>query len=190
MSGAGAKGPPVAHRFRKGTSGNPKGRPRESTPETARSAFDIVVERTLTITRGGVERDVTLEEALQHRTYQDALAGNRPARREILRMIAKREKWLSRKHTKVNKLVERKIVSSDPDNAHQALLLLGIARLDPKWAGDKHDEYERLLLEPWAVQAALRRRRGGHRLTDKEKAEIIRCTSDAGTLRWPRGTTP
>ena len=42
----------------------------------------------------------------------------------------------------------------DPTNANEALILLGIAEPD---TGYPDDEYERLLLRPWAVQAALSR---------------------------------
>ena len=87
--------PPVESRFRKGQSGNPKGRPKKAKPQAA-SAFDIVIDRTLTVTQGGMPREVTVEEALQHRTYQDAIAGSRSARREVLKMIAKREQYLAR----------------------------------------------------------------------------------------------
>ena len=66
------------------------------------------------------------------------------------------------------------------------MLILGIADHDPDRQGPTSKA--QLLLEPWAVQAALSRRRGGERLTDKEVAEIKRCTRDAGSLRWPRGT--
>jgi hypothetical protein len=31
------------------------------------------MDRTLTVTQGGKPREVTLEEALQHRTYQEAI---------------------------------------------------------------------------------------------------------------------
>jgi hypothetical protein len=40
-----------------------------------------------------------------------------------------------------------------------------------------------LLLEPWTVQAALRRRRGGQRLTESELEEIQRCTRDPDSPR-------
>ena len=86
--------PPVESRFRKGQSGNPKGRPKKVKPRAA-SAFDIVIDRTLTVTQDGIPREVTVEEALQHRTYQEAIAGSRSARREILKMIAKRELHLA-----------------------------------------------------------------------------------------------
>src|SRR5690606_13394901 len=83
-------------RFRKGQSGNPKGRPRKVRSEqTSASAFDIVLDKTLMVTQNGVERELTVDEALLLRTYQDALAGNRPARRRILQMILRREEWLA-----------------------------------------------------------------------------------------------
>jgi hypothetical protein len=58
---------------------------------------------------------------------------------------------------------------------------------DPSRAEFGEDQAQ-LLLEPWAVQAALRRRRGGQRLTDKERDDIRRSTRDPDCLRWPRGT--
>ena len=42
--------PPVSTRFRKGQSGNPRGRPRKR-PAVQPSAFDVVIDRTLTITQ-------------------------------------------------------------------------------------------------------------------------------------------
>ena len=47
--------------------------------------------------QGGKAREVTVDEALQHKTYQQAIAGNRMASREVLKMIAKREKALAAK---------------------------------------------------------------------------------------------
>jgi len=177
---------PRPGRFAKGTSGNPKGRPK-ARPTGPASAFDIVIDRTLSVTRGGVEREVTLEEALQHKTYQNAISGNRAARREILKMIAKREKAIAAKAPKPAYRIEMRMEPKDPDNADAALLLLGIACHDIE---NQHSEHERkhLKLEPWAVQMALSRRRGGQALTEKDIAEIRRCTRSPETLRWPRGS--
>jgi hypothetical protein len=173
--------PPAANRFRKGQSGNPRGRPKTA-PALPASAFDIVIDRTLTVTQNGKPRELTVEEALQHRTYQDAVAGSRLAQREVLKMIAEREKWLAPKrvkHHKVTSLIE----PHDPENADEALLLLGIAELDSGW--HHPDRRRRLRLRPWAVQLALSRSR--RRLSPREISEIERCTRDAGTLRWPAG---
>lgn len=52
-------------RFREGQSGNPGGKPR-SQPKSQPSAFDIIIDRTLTIVQAGKAREVTNDEALQH----------------------------------------------------------------------------------------------------------------------------
>jgi hypothetical protein len=77
-------------------------------------------------------------------------------------------------------------ISPDPDSADAALQLLGIAAPNPVRADIGADRAQ-FLLEPWAVQTALRRRQGGQRLTDSEYDEIRRCTRDPDCLRWPRG---
>ena len=64
--------------FSKGRSGNPGGRPTAS-PAPQSSAFEVLVEKTLTVTDRSGTREITVEEALQQRTYQDALEGKRMA---------------------------------------------------------------------------------------------------------------
>jgi hypothetical protein len=136
--------------------------------------------------KDGVPQELSVEEALQHKTYQQAIAGNRPARREILKMILKREQALAEKKPVQRSKIEV-FTESDPENANDALVILGIAR---RYSVGPEDQYDRLKLEPWAVQAALRRRRGGSKLTEKEISEIKRTTWDPETLIWPRGTRP
>ena len=107
------------------------------------------------------------------------------AQREIVKWILKREAWLAKHVPKAPGLAIN--YSYDSDNADTALLLLGIAAHNPDRA-ERGKDRAQLLLEPWAVQPALRRRRGGHRLTDKQLEEIRRCTREPDSLRWPRGT--
>lgn len=186
MSGRGRPGPPPEHRFRKGESGNPKGRPRKERKRPSSSAFEVVLERSLTVMQNGEPRELTIEEALQHRTYQDALAGNRPARRQVLKMIEKREKWLAdRAPKKEFHPVETKIEANDPENHNEAMLLLGIIDWDAK-RQDYGGEYKRYLLEPWATQAALSRS-GSKNIEQRDIDAIKRCTRDADSLRWPEG---
>jgi hypothetical protein len=172
--------------FRKGRSGNPGGRPTASRAPQP-SAFDIIVEKTLTVTRHGIAREITAKEGLQQRIYQDALAGKGMAQREVLKWILKREAWLEKHAPKASRPAITRHISPDPDNADTALLLLGIAAPNPARAEFGKNRAQ-LLLEPWAVQEALRRRRGGQRLTEGERSEIRRCTRDPDCLRWPRGT--
>ena len=49
------------------------------------------MEKTLTVTDRGSTREITVEEALQQRTYQDALKGKRMAIREVVRWTQERE---------------------------------------------------------------------------------------------------
>jgi Family of unknown function (DUF5681) len=180
---------PRTGQFQKGHSGNPKGRPRKQSalPDAIRSAFEIVLEKRVTVTQAGTDQELSVEEALQLRTYQDALAGNRAARREVLKMIAKREKAMADRGLRTQRTlpsVTRKI-SPDPRNADAAMCLLGIAA--PNKSREEHDP-DAILLEPWAVQAALRRRRGGKALTMEDVSDIQRCTRAPETLRWPRRT--
>ena len=125
----------------------------------------------------GVSRDLSIDEALQWRTYQDAIGGSRLARREILRMIAKREKALAPKK-RLTGPMQVLMESSDPDNADEALLILGIATVNPAWEGAER----RLLLEPWAVQAAVSRSRSPS-LSQRDLEDIRRSTRDAQTIR-------
>jgi hypothetical protein len=172
--------------FPKGRSGNLKGRPKGSRVGTG-SAFEVLLDRTLTVPdRGGGTREITVEEALQLRTFQDALAGKRVAMREVMKWILKREAWLE-KHEPESAESGSVLTTDDPDNADAALVLLGVAAPSPAREGFRAKRAQ-LLLEPWAVEAALRRRRGGQRLTEQDLNTVRRCTRDSDTLRWPRGT--
>jgi hypothetical protein len=171
--------------FAKGHSGNRKGRPKGSGVSTG-SAFEVLTEKTLTVPHRGGTREITVEEALQQRIFQDALGGKPKAMREVMKWIREREAWLATHERKAPRLMPR-FVSPDPDNANTALVLLGFAAPKPAHTDFGADSAQ-LLLEPWAVQAALSRRRGGQRLTEHEIDEVRRCTRDPDTLRWPRGT--
>ena len=179
---------PRTGQFQKGQSGNPKGRPRKqiALPEAARSALEIVVDKRVSVTQGGVDRELSVEEALQLRTYQDALAGNRAAQRAILKMIIKREKAIADRGQPTMPSCTVKMEPTEPRNADAAMCLLGIAAPDP--SREEEDNPGALLLEPWAVQAALGRRRGSKALTTKDVDDIERSTRAPQTLRWPRRT--
>jgi len=178
-------------RFKPGESGNSKGRPKGKAtadklgPST--SAFNVIFDKTFKVTQNGHERELTAEEALQWRTYQDAIKGDKPARRQVFKMIAKRDKWRAQNEKPVPKQIEF-LSETDPDNADEAMLILGVASIDQNRQKEASGTRKYLLLEPWVVQAALSRRRGGVRLDDKEIAEISRCTREPKTLRWPRGS--
>ena len=166
--------------FQKGQSGNLEGRPRKSSRGRATSVFEILVDKKLTIAEGGKTREISIEEALQQRTLKDALAGKRTAAREVIKWIKTRAAWFAKLAPPTRQEILFKS-SLDPDNANAALVLLGIATRIPECA--EFGDPARLLLEPWAVQLGLRRKRGDG-LTEKDREAILRCTRDAeGLLR-------
>jgi hypothetical protein len=178
--------PPISGQFPKGKSGNPNGRPRKVQDKPSGSAVDVIIDKSVMITKGGIARQVTTEEALLHQTLMKALEGNKPAMREMLKLIEKRDTALAKSQAKKGAAkIESVIEPHDPTNAHEAMRILNIADTDPSWTGSEYGD-ERLLLEPWAVQVALSRRRGGKRLTERQVEDIHRQTRDPGSLRWPR----
>ena len=169
-------------RFKKGQSGNPAGRPKKRRPHN--SAFDIIFDKSLTVTQGGVERELTIDEALQLQTYQAALRGSRMAIRKVLKMIEKREAALARMSPPPSNKVEF-IQEYDADNAKEALKILGI--IEPgRQNDDDGDNDNWLRAATWATQAALSRP-GRRKFSEQEAREIRFFTLDPDTLRWPRG---
>lgn len=168
-------------RFRKGESGNPRGRPKARRPHV--SAFDIIFDKTLTVNQGGTVRELTVDEGLQLQTYQAALKGSRMAVRAVLKMIEKRERALAAKSPKRVSPVAMQI-EHDADNADKALLLLGIAQYpDPPegWGSERMH----LKLATWATQAAISRP-GRRKFADKDIDDVKRMTIDPGKLKWPK----
>jgi hypothetical protein len=172
----------MSGRWGKGQSGNPAGRPKKRRPHV--SAFDIIFDKSFTVAQNGVERELTVEEVLQLKTYQAALKGSKMAVRAILKMIEKREIALAKSAPAAARTPYGFRMDYDPRNADQAMLLLGITRPDPDWSGPC--EYgARMKLATWATQVGLSRP-GRRSLEQKQIDEIKRVTLDAEHLKWPR----
>ena len=173
--------------FHKGRSGNPGGRPTGSRARALHaSAIEVLTDKMLTVPHRGGTREITTEEALQQRTYQAAIDGNRTAIREVMKWIQRREDWFKKRAKQISWRPIKRFISPDPANADAVLLLLGITT--PDLSKNVINGRRPMLLELWAVLAALRRRRGGNRLTEEQRVTIRRCTRDPDQIRWPRGT--
>ena len=173
-------------RFEKGRSGNPAGRPKARRPHV--SAFDIIFDRKLTVTQNGVERELTIDEALQLQTYQAALKGSKIAIRSVLKMIEKRELALAAVAPKPakQKPVQPRILY-DSNSADEAMKILRIGGYDEActedgwWKG-------KLKIATWAAQAAISRP-GRRSLDHRTIAGMERSIVDFAQLRWPRGAS-
>lgn len=123
-------------RFQLGKSGNPKGWPKKTAKPISSSAFDILTDFMVPITKDGVEQEVIAEVAMQLKNYQQAIDGDKTACRAVIKMIEKREAYFAKHKSQESKLVTLKFEKTDPINADQALMLLGITKVDERWADD------------------------------------------------------
>ena len=180
----GPSGGSVSTRFKSGQSGNPKGRPRKPRPP-APSPFAILDEL-LTVRELESVSELPLEDAMLIKTYQRAITGSRRAAKKIVKMILEREKLRSNKRAPRRPQVAIRIEQVDPENALEALEILGIAsRTANANAGDTRHAH--LRLERWAAEAALRRGNFGE--LPSSDIEFIRgWTHDGVALKWPRGS--
>lgn len=170
----------MSGRWRKGESGNPGGRPKKRRPHI--SAFDIIFDKSLAVTQNGLESNLTVDEALQMQTYQEALKGKRMAVRQVLKMIEKREAALGASAPPTQKI--KMEYEHDSDNANEAMLILRIADYGPPTGGGG-PATRQLKLTTWAAQAAISRP-GRKALTDKQIEAVKRDVLEFDKLKWPR----
>jgi hypothetical protein len=168
--------------FAEGRSGNRSGRP-VRTRAVQDAVLEILVIPKIMVNGPGGPREMSTAELIEWTTFQAALTGKAMAIRQVTKWKLENKRWLDKYTPKVAAHPVARLITRDPDNADEALQLLGIASPNPERAEIGAAQF---LLEPWGVQAALGRRRGGSRLTEGERAEIRRCARDPGNLRWPR----
>src|SRR4051794_10550547 len=173
MREVGYRKPPAASRFKKGQSGNPKGRPkgRKSGPP-----YDAVLGQLVTIREDGVERRVTAAEAFLLHVTKRGLEGDGAAARSAVEAIAKAR--ASRSVTDDDlRVIVRSFVR--PGSVNRALEPLRMAR-----KLDRYRRTARMVLEPWVVELALSRL-GNRRLSPEEQATIVQAVRTPHKVRWP-----
>lgn len=165
--------PPSSSRFRKGQSGNPKGRPKNRHRDIP---YDAVLGQMVTIKEDGRERRVTAAEAFLLQLTQKGLVGDSAAARASLDAIeAARAKTGENQEGPTRIIIT--IVGSGPDCIAEPL---GIARR--KYPTD--EARMRWELNPWIVEAALARF-GDRRLTIDEQREVFDNTRTPHKVNWP-----
>ena len=96
-------------------------------------------------------------------------------------MILERQKLRFKSRAPRSPRITRQI-EEDPENALEALEILGIAS---RTAGDSQNAH--LRLERWAVEAALRRR-SFEELSSSDIHLIRGSTHDGDAVKWPRSS--
>jgi hypothetical protein len=167
----GYRKPPLAARFRKGQSGNPKGRPRGRRTELP---YEAVLGQEVLIRESGRERRVTAAEAFILQLTKLGLDGDSAAARAAIAAIQD-----IRGTDPSDESLEIIISIVDPGSVSAAVECL---RIGTKL--DRYRETARILLEPWIVEAALARF-GERKLTPEEQEIVLKATRTPTKVRWP-----
>ena len=170
----GYRRPPAASRFRKGQSGNPRGRPRG---KHRAPPYEAVLGQMVTIREDGIERRVTAAEAFLLQMTKKGLEGDGAAARAA--MAAIEEARATRLDAGAGGALTITRVIVRPGSVNGALEPLRMGR-----KLDRYRETARMVLEPWLVEAALARL-GDRRLTLAEQRAVVRATRTPGKVRWP-----
>ena len=171
--------PPRNKRFRKGRSGNPRGRP---PGRNKKPPYEAVLGQMVTVREDGIERRVTAAEAFVLYLTKRALDGDSAATRQAAAAIGdarakQREFSPQGRETLIIELVSSSSLSCGTVNT--ALVPLRMAR-----KLDRYRNTDRMVLEPWIVEMALERL-GSQRPTLEEQQRVLRVTRTQEKVRWP-----
>lgn len=171
--GVGYGRPPKATRFKKGQSGNPRGRPRN---RRRNIPYDTLLGQMVTVREDGRDRRVTAAEAFILQLTKKGLDGDSASARASLAAI---ENARAARHGR-GEDVQQIRIQFRTFGLCCVVEDLGLGVLVNRT--DK--ERVRMTLKPWIVEAALARL-GTRRLSPEEQRIVVASTRTPEKVRWP-----
>lgn len=175
---AGYGKPPLSSQFKKGRSGNPRGRPRGRRKLGA--PYEAVLGQRVTVRSDGKERTFTAAEAFLLHMTQKGLAGDASAARSMLEAI----EATAGVSTETPNLNIATILLHARNTERGPRVLEIICRLGMAAKLDAYRESARVVLQVWVVELALARL-GDRRLSVTEQATIWGSCRTPWKVRWP-----
>lgn len=169
----GYKRPPKTSRFQKGSSGNPRGRPKN---RKRGLPYDHVLGQMVTVREDGREKRVTAAEAFLLHLTKKGLEGDGASARSSLAALdtARSKRTADDEQLTITRII---LMSFGP-----GIILATLGMAVKKFGAD--EQKARWELKSWIVEAALARL-GDRRLTEQEQKEVWDASRTPGEIAWP-----